>query len=106
MAVLWTETDPWGDPIALTDERWQHILGEHADMVDHLEDLRTTVREPHIVYESLADPDEHYFYRLTRTQHGRLYLVAVVLRTARPFIVTAYLTNRLGKGGKLIWLKR
>jgi hypothetical protein len=102
MAVLWAETDPWGDRIALTDERWQHILNEHPDMKDHQGELRETIRQPNFVFQDEDVAEKHYFYRL----FGGRYLLAVIIKTAASFIVTAHFVRLPQKGGRLKWFKR
>jgi len=41
--------DRWGNPISLTDERWEHIVEFHEDMVDFRDELLTTYTHFHPV---------------------------------------------------------
>jgi len=106
MAILWVETDPWGHQITLTDERWQHIEAKHPEMIGQGQELRDTIREPHLVYEDPNDPLKDNFYRLCWTRWGRLYVRAVVVRTASPFIITAHLVGVPLRGGRMKWIKK
>ncbi len=100
--MVFTETDPFGDNIELTDERWQHITRRHPELAGHLDDLQATIREPNVIYRDRTDPRKHYYYRLV----GHRYLMAIVLKTAAPFIATAHFMRELSRGGDLVWLKR
>jgi hypothetical protein len=104
--MVFSEIDPFGDSIKLTDERWQHILTRHPEMSGHLDNLRLTIKEPNTIYRSQIEPTEYHFYRLLETNIGQLYLIAIVIKTAAPFIVTAHFVSSLRKGGKLVWLRR
>ena len=104
--MIFSEIDPLGDSIELSDERWQHILTRHPEMSGHLDDLRLTIKEPNAIYCSQVEPTEYHFYRLFETNLGRLYIMAIVIKTVAPFIVTAHFVSVLRKGGKLVWLKR
>lgn len=104
--MVFIETDPFGDDIELTDERWQHITTRHPELAGHLDDMQATIREPNVVYRNQTDPTQYDFYKLVDTQFGQMYLLAVVIKTDSPFIVTARLTRTLRPGGDLAWLRR
>ncbi|MCS6858817.1 MAG: hypothetical protein NZT92_00690 [Abditibacteriales bacterium] len=54
--MAFIETDPFGDDIELTDERWQHLTSRHPELAAHRDDLQATIREPNVVYRSRTDP--------------------------------------------------
>jgi hypothetical protein len=43
----WTVQDRDGNPIYLTEERWQHITEDlnHPEMADHEDELKTTIKQ-------------------------------------------------------------
>lgn len=41
---MWHVIDKWGNQIELTDERWQHILENHWELRNHLNEILLTVR--------------------------------------------------------------
>lgn len=98
--------DYQGLAIRLTDERMAHIL-EHPELAGMESAIEETLREPERVVESSSDPTAHLYYRFYfRTFVGGKYLCVVVKRAAAdPFVITAYLTDRIKKGTRL-WPKR
>jgi hypothetical protein len=94
--------DVQGLAIRLTDERRAHIL-EHAEMAEMESAIEETLREPERVVRSMSDPDAHLYYRFYfRTVVGGKFLCVVVkLAENGPFVLTAYLTNRMKKGERL-----
>jgi hypothetical protein len=105
-------TDVQGYEVRLDDERWEHILDGHPEMIDHGNLLIETMRRPELV---LRDPERQrifYYYRLMgRTVFGRndIYLSAVVERSEGNKVAkvkTAYLVKRTKRDGVLVWLAR
>jgi len=89
-----------GLEIRLTDERLNHIL-EHPEMVGMEANIEETLLQPERVIELIDDPSVHLYYRFYfQTVVGAKYLCAVVKMTRSPFLLTAYLTNRIKKGAR------
>ncbi len=85
--VRWSRN---GIPIRLTDERWQHIRGEHAELAEWRDDILRTVAQPEVV---LAGNDEALL--AVREVEPRKWLVVVYREGAGDgFIITAFLTRR------------
>ena len=87
-----------GVPIRLTPERWRHIMGQHPEMADKRQGLSEAIRAPDAVYEGKGST-------LVAVQRAdNLYLVVIYkeIGEADGFVVTSYLTRRLGRR-KLIW---
>jgi hypothetical protein len=92
-----------GVPVRLTEERWNHIVSRHPEMLDRREQ----------VLETLADPDMmqqgDFGELLAVRKYGELKLgrfVVVVYREARPddgFVLTAYLAGRPSSRRRVIW---
>ena len=88
-----TATSRRGVPIRLTDERWAHIVEEHAELAGRREELLETISEA---------------ARVLAGRHGELLAVralesdrafVVVYRetsTEDGFVITAFLTTRMG----------
>ena len=36
---MWIVTDKWGNEIRLTDERWEHIIENHWEIEDYLDEI-------------------------------------------------------------------
>ena len=82
-----------GVPIRLTGERWFHITEGHGELAGHYFDVLETVEESDAIYE--GEVGEMLAVRMV--EPGR-HLVAVYQETSQDdgFIVTAFLTKRLG----------
>lgn len=95
-----------GKVVSLDEDRWRHVL-EHPEMQNQLDRIKETVANPDEVRESTHDPSVLLFYKLyTETPVTEKYLLAVVKVLKREgFIVTAFFTDRVKKGG-LVWKKR
>ncbi len=103
MAIVARWTDYQGRVVELTDDGWAHILDGHAEMVDRLAEIKSTVESPTLV---VRDPDirriEHHY----GVPKGRLRVQVVVVYRPRPegwvgAILTAHRTRRLEQGEHL-----
>jgi len=94
-----------GKAVSLDEDRWRHILN-HPEMKDQLDRIKETVMNPYEVRESTHDPSILLFYKLyEETPVTEKYLLVVIKTQNREgFIVTAFSTDKVKKGG-LIWKK-
>ena len=101
-----TLRDFQGLEIRLTSERLDHIL-EHPEMAGMEPAIEETLLGPERVVQSLSDTGVHLYYRVYfRTVVGGKFLCVVIkIAEDSPFILTAYLTDRIKKGVTL-WPKR
>jgi hypothetical protein len=99
-------TSKVGKLVTLDENRWRHVL-KHPEMQNQLDRIKETVANPDEVRESTHDPSVLLFYKLyTKTPVTEKYLLTVVKVLNREgFIVTAFFTDRLKKGG-LVWKKK
>ncbi|MBA2244110.1 MAG: hypothetical protein H0W11_04080 [Gemmatimonadetes bacterium] len=96
----WTVRDRKGDEVYLTDERWEHIVEGHPEMLSHEAELRETVRWGRRAQEPLAPQKFRYSKRSAGLPEGNTHLVAIVLfrygedeegmPVPNNYIVTAY----------------
>jgi len=95
-----------GKRVTLDEERWRHIQ-EHPEMNGEIERLRETVLEPDEVRRSIYDPSVWLFYRYySSTPVTKKYLLAVVrFMNEEGFIVTAFFTDSVKRGGQL-WSRK
>jgi len=95
-----------GKVVSLDEDRWRHVLN-HPEMRDQLDRIKETVMNPDEVRESTHDPSILLFYRLyEETPVTDKYLLVVIETQNREgFIVTAFFTDRVKKGG-LVWRKK
>lgn len=82
--------------VTLTDERRQHILAFHPDVLRALPHFKTTLAEPEWAIRSAHDQTVVICYRFLARQ--KKYLAIVVKITRHPFVLTAYLAKRPKQG--------
>ncbi len=92
-----------GRPLRLTDERWAHVLSHPEHGGNTLHRIEETLREPDRVVRSRTDPGVELFYRwYEQTAVGSKYLCVVAKASvAAPFVITAYLTDKIKQGEEL-----
>jgi len=91
-----------GVPIRLTDERWAHIVEEHAELAGLREEVLETIAECDRVLA--GSEGELLAVRMVREDKA----LVVVFRESTPadgFIITAFLTKRLDRlsGRRQVW---
>lgn len=91
-----------GRRFRLTLERERHIL-EHPEMKAMMPAVEETLQAPEKLVQSLSDPEAQLYYRFYReTAVGEKYLcVTVKVKAENSFVLTAYLTDRVKRGGTL-----
>ena len=95
-----------GVPIRLTDERWEHIVGGHAEMQTHKSQVLETVEEPDFVQEGdfgvlLAVR----FYPHTTLTSKYVIVAYRELDDNDGFVLTAYLTSRPTTRRRTLWTR-
>ncbi|MEW5989579.1 MAG: hypothetical protein AB1791_23365 [Chloroflexota bacterium] len=101
----WTVHDQDGNPIYLTEERWQHIIASdnHPEMVDYEEHLKTTIKKGQRRQEPLNPRKYRYTYPFDDLPEDMNHVVAIALfgfevseqgkTTPNNFIATAFLKH-------------
>ena len=95
-----------GSTVRLTDERLAHIL-EHPEMTGLWNAIEETLASPEYVIQSSSDDQAQLYYRFyPATRVGEKFL-CVVVKAGRPspFVLTAYLTDKV-KRGNVLWPAR
>jgi len=95
----------FGKKVRLDEDRWKHVL-EHPEMVNQSFRIKETLVDPDEVRESVRMSSVWLFYKLyTNSPVSEKYLlVTVKVLDGEGFIVTAFFTDKVKKGG-LIWKK-
>ncbi len=87
--------------VALTSERYFHIITRHPEILEQENRLKEAILDPDFVRRSKHDPQVLLFYKAG----GKEYIVAVVKQDPENgFVLTAYITDFI-KEGDLIWKK-
>jgi hypothetical protein len=106
--MIFITTDPQGYEIQMTDECWyKHILIEHPEMANCLDDIKQAIETPDYIYESKYRSSSHlYFLNVLDEDSETEYILVVVSirqKNRKGYIQTAFLVDRVSKGGKLLW---
>ena len=104
--VVFKIVSKMGKIVSLDEERWRHVL-EHPEMKTQLDRIKETAVNPDEVRASVHDSSVLLFYKFyEETPVTEKYLIVVIKSLNREgFIVTAFFTDRVKKGG-LVWRKK
>ena len=107
--MVWLACPYLGVPVALSDERAQHISDTHPELLPaHLAALELAVADPDQVRISSRLVGARIFVRWFDDIRDGKYVVAVVVSdpppSGRGWIVAAYLARRLS-GGTIEWIR-
>ena len=93
--------------IRLTDERMAHIQ-EHPEMRGLEEAIEDTLLNPDCVIQSRSDDQANLYYRFyAQTSVGGKFLCVIVkVLENDAFVLTAYLTDKVKDGEKILWNKK
>ncbi len=96
-----------GRNIRFTDERINHIINDHTEMVDQYDKIKETLKGPLIIKRSNTDKEVELFYKhYAKTPVTEKYLCVIVKILENDFfIITAYFTDTIKKG-KSLWKKK
>ena len=81
--------DPRGRKIALTAERWRHIVEGHPELEPHVEDVLCAVRAPTETAPG-REPDEEWFYLRDAGPSRWLKVVVAFEGSTSGRIITAF----------------
>jgi len=79
-----------GIPIRLPDERWQHIMEEHAEVADLQGSILLAVAEP----ESILEGGDGELLAVKMIDTGKWIVVVYRELEQDGFIITAFMTRR------------
>ena len=96
--------DRWGNEIYLTEERWEHIVETHDEMIGYRDHIFTTIRTGQRRQDAFDPSKYQYSKRFTDLQEGFTHVVVVVKFSHRKdltgiekpnnFVLTAYQVSR------------
>lgn len=88
--MAWFVNDRWGNEIALTEERWQHIAEGHWELKNRREDVLETVRRG-TRKQFNNDPEKYrYARKFANLPHNYTHIFVIVRIAKNKFIITAY----------------
>lgn len=107
----WTIQDRDGNPIYLTEERWQHIVEDnnHPELRDYEDNLKTAIQQGRRRQEPLNPRKYRYARPFDNLPIGFNHVVGIVIfgfdvstqgaMVPNNFIATAFLTHIRPRGG-------
>jgi hypothetical protein len=91
-------------PIRLTEERWQHIIHRHPEMIDQMQRVLETVEQPEMIQQGdFGELLAVRFYSKTPLTSKHLIVAYREVDPDDGFILTAYLTRQPSLARKIIW---
>ncbi len=108
----WTVHDRDGNPIYLTEERWQHIISpdNHPELADCEAQLRLTLQRARRRQEALNPRKYRYAFAFDDLPGDFSHVVAIVLFgfddepgrgiVANNYVATAFLKHMMIRGGR------
>jgi hypothetical protein len=86
-----TATSKNGIAIRLTDERWAHIVEEHAELIELRTEVMTTIEDPVVIVAGGAGE----LLAMRNLELGKFLVVVYRELVGDGFVITAFLTRRL-----------
>ena len=80
-----------GIVIRLTDERWSHIVEEHAELIELRTEVMTTIEDP----VRIVAGGEEEMLALRELELGKFLVVVYRELVGDGFVITAFVTCRL-----------
>lgn len=96
--------DKFGRQIRLTDERLQHLMIDHPELLHPVDKIEETLMFPSIVIKSVDDPYVWLYYRPYKIfgRQKSFLLVIIKISNAEGFIITAFYVKNFQKG-EVVW---
>jgi hypothetical protein len=91
--------------LCLTDERWLHIVTEHPEVRRYKDRIQEVLASPEYVKMSKRDSDVLLYYKFYNDIFKGKYIIAVVKRQSRSFILSCYIRDVIKKG-VTVWEKK
>lgn len=94
MSIIFEIEDITGRKIRLTDERWRHIVGDHAEMSNSCGEIEASLSNPTVLKCSERDRSVMYYYKMLK--HLKKYIMtSVKYLNNHGFIITSYYKKRI-----------
>lgn len=104
MEVVFEVVDPRGKQVICTEYCWiDHILSNRPFMVGLESEVKVTIQKPTFgIYEDANRAERNIYYRLFSGKE-RYMKVVVSFSDKDGTVITAFPTNNMKSGEKLIW---
>ena len=82
--------------IHLSKEQWKHIVTEHSDLANKIEDIKDTLTNPLTIKPSKYDENVRWYFRYNK-KISKYLMVSVKYLNGEGFIITAFHISKLSK---------
>ena len=99
MEYIFEILDKNGRKIHLSKERWSHIVNDHPEISNRLEEIRDIVKNPLIIKESKDDENVRHYYKYYKNlkQKAKNLLVSVKYLNGHGYIITSFYVDKIKK---------
>lgn len=107
MPDIFDVTDPRGYRVICSEATWQsHILANRPFMQGWEDEVQAAVENPTFgIYQDASHPERHIYYRLNTKKPRYIKVVVHFDDEHSGNVITAFPTDSMKAGEKLIWTK-
>ncbi|MEK6868964.1 MAG: hypothetical protein AABX63_02165 [Nanoarchaeota archaeon] len=88
--------DKSGRKVHLSRERWQHIVNEHPNVADTIEDIKDLLINPLTKKPSRYNEHVVFYYKFYK-ELSKYLLVSVKYLNGNGYVITAFFIRKLSK---------
>ena len=96
MTWIFEIEDKSGRKIHLSKERWKHIVTEHSDLANKIEDIKDCLTNALTIKHSKYDEKVRWYFRYYK-RLSKYLMVSVKYLNGEGFIITAFYISNLPK---------
>jgi len=104
MKVVFEVKAAFEKKIKLTEERLNHILFKHPEIINNVDKIKFTLIYPDLIRKSQYNSSIWLYYRFYK-KLTKYLTVVVKLYNKEGFVVTSYITDRI-KLGEELWKEK
>ncbi|MBI1972525.1 hypothetical protein HYS50_00805 [Candidatus Woesearchaeota archaeon] len=97
MENLFEAIDKSGRMIRFPQKQWKHILQDHPEIAQHIEEIKIALQRPLKITTYSFDNQVRYYYTYIKQREGpaKYLLVIVKYLNGTGYIITAYFEKKI-----------
>ena len=97
MGNVFEIVDKSGRTIRLPQKQWKHILQDHPEIGQYIEELKVTLQHPLKITDYSFDEQVRYYYNYIKQRENpaKYLLVIVKYLNGTGYIITAYFERKI-----------
>ena len=96
MTWIFEIIDKSGRKIHLSKEQWKHIMTEHSELANKVEEIKDTLTNPLTIKHSKYDENVRWYFKYYK-KLSKYLMVSVKYLNGEGFMITAFHTSKLPK---------